>query len=75
LTLDRHDCLNLACSILLAAHKRWHHQELAQGRADCSKTAKVIFRQINMFESPNDAGFWGERMPIVPSRQKLRLRN
>jgi hypothetical protein len=26
--------------------------ELAQGRADRSKTAKVIFRPINMFEPP-----------------------
>jgi len=37
---------------LIGSHKRWHHQELAQGRADRSKMAKVIFRQINMFEPP-----------------------
>jgi len=32
------------------------HRELAQARADRSKTTKVIFRQINMFEPSSDAG-------------------
>jgi hypothetical protein len=60
---------------LIGSHKRWHHQELAQGRADRSKTAKVIFRQINMFEPPIPMLALGRADADRVPRQKLRPRN